>query len=196
VLLSRSAPSGALLADLAGDGPAALGMAEPDGPGMSGWLAAGADVPADGLARLEVAAGPGLGLLARGSGPMVAGQGRALAELLAADPRPVVADCGVLGGATGDVGLTLAAQATHSLLVLRPCFLALRRALAAPVRPSAVVLVVEDGRSISASDVEAALAVRVSACVRVTPQVARAVDAGLLAAHLPRTLERDLRHAA
>lgn len=196
VVLSRSTPSGALLVDLAGDGPAALGVAEPDGPGLSAWLAADTDVPADGLARLERPAGPGLGLLPRGEGPLAAARATALADILAADPRPVVADCGVLAAATGDVGLTLAASASQSLLVLRPCFLALRRALTAPLRPSAVVLVAEDGRSITASDVEAALAVPVSACVRVTAQVARAVDAGLLAAQLPRTLERDLRHAA
>ena len=36
----------------------------------------------------------------------------------------------------------------------------------------------------------------VAARVRVTDTVARAVDAGLLASHLPRTLVRDLRHAA
>ncbi len=196
VLLSRSAPCGAVLADLAGDAAAALGVAEPVGPGLAAWLAADADVPADGLARLEHPVGPGLALLPRGSGALGPSRAGALADLLQADPRPVVVDCGVPEGTSGDVGLSLVAAATHSLLVLRPCFLALRRALRAPLRPSGVVLVVEDGRAITAGDVEAALSVPVRACVRVTPQVARAVDAGLLAARLPRSLERDLRHAA
>lgn len=196
VLLSRSAACGAVLADLAGDAPAALGLAESDGPGLAGWLAAAADVPADSLARLERPAGPGLGILPRGRGPLLGARGAALGEVLHADPRPVVVDCGVLQEATGDVGLALAGCATHSLLVLRPCFLGLRRALSSPLRPSGVVLVVEEGRAITAVDVEAALAVPIRARVRVTPQVARAVDAGLLGAALPRSLERDLRHAA
>ena len=90
----------------------------------------------------------------------------------------------------------LAAGATHSLLVLRPCYLALRRAVSSPLRPSGVVLVREDGRALSELDIEAVLGVPVTARVRVSHAVARAVDAGLLAAHLPRSLSHDLRSAA
>jgi hypothetical protein len=90
----------------------------------------------------------------------------------------------------------VAANADHSLLVLRPCFLALRRAMRAPIRPTGVVLVVEEGRALTTPDVEDVLGVPVQAAVSVTAQVARAVDAGLLASRLPRTLERELRHAA
>ena len=57
-----------LLVDLAGDLPTALGLPEPDGPGLTDWLAAGDDVPADGLGRIELAALPGLAVLPRGSG--------------------------------------------------------------------------------------------------------------------------------
>src|SRR5918993_2143833 len=38
VLLAERCPAGALIADLAGDVPAALGVAEADGPGLAGWL--------------------------------------------------------------------------------------------------------------------------------------------------------------
>jgi hypothetical protein len=72
----------------------------------------------------------------------------------------------------------------------------LRRAVTSPVRPSGVVLVAEEGRALSEIDVEDALGVPVKARVRVTAEVARVVDAGVLAARLPRTLQRDLRHAA
>jgi hypothetical protein len=106
----------------------------------------------------------------------------------------VVVDAGVVSG--GDFASVVAASATESLLVTRACFLALRRAMAAPVRPSAVVLVVEEGRALKAVDVEGALRVPVRAEVSVTAQVARAVDAGVLMARLPRSLERELRHAA
>ncbi len=120
--------------------------------------------------------------------------------MLAADPRSVVVDGGSVGGGAPDprteVLSAIAAGADHSLLVVRPCFLAIRRAVQVPVRPTGVVLVVEDGRALTAADVEEVLGLPVQASVSVTPQVARAVDAGLLASRLPRTLERELRHVA
>ena len=194
-VLARTAPAaGALLVDLSGDAAAVLGVPEPAGPGLPEWLAAGADVGAGALARLEVAVAGGLKLLAwKPPGPGYRpGLGRAETWLdaLAGDPRAVVADC---GSATAGAGLALAAGATESLLVLRPCYLALRRALAAPVRPSGVVLVVEAGRSLGRRDVEEVLGVPVLAEVAVEDAVARAVDAGLLARRVPRPLERALR---
>ena len=120
------------------------------------------------------------------------GRGEALAAALSADPRPVVVDCGT--AATG-AALAVAASATVSLLVIRPCYLALRRALDAPLRPSGVVLVTDEGRSLGRADVEDVLGVPVRAEIRVDPTVARAVDAGLLAGRLPRGLERALRPA-
>src|SRR5215211_2524357 len=48
-VLTSGAPAGALLADLAGDVPAVLGLPEPTGPGLAEWLAAGEDVPPDAL---------------------------------------------------------------------------------------------------------------------------------------------------
>ena len=125
---------------------------------------------------------------------MASDRGPALAALLTTDHRPVVIDAGVVHG--DGVASAVASTADTSLLVTRPCFLALRRAMAAPVRPSAVVLVVEDGRALVASDVEGALGVPVCAQVLVTPQVARAVDAGVLPSRLPRSLERELRDVA
>ena len=69
LLLGRSQPDGALLADLSGDAPAALGVADPDSPGIAGWLSAGSDVPPDALHRLEAPVTKGLALLPRGDGP-------------------------------------------------------------------------------------------------------------------------------
>lgn len=192
LLLSRRGGS-ALVADLAGDLPAALGMAEPGGPGLAGWLGAGAEVPPDALARLEVHAEGGLSLLPRGEGPLSEERADVLAALLSADPRPVVADC---GADPRGAAQTLAAGATRSILVTRACFLALRRALSAPIRPSEVVLVTEPGRSLSRLDVEDCIGAPVTAEVSVDPSVARAVDAGLLATRLPRGLARELGRAA
>ncbi len=193
VLLARRSPQGALIADLAGDVPAALGLADPAGPGIADWLAAGPDVPTDALGRLEQPAADGLAVLPRGQGALDDQRAEVLSALLAADDRPVIADCGT--GPTG-VALTLAAGATRSILVTRPCFLSLRRAMATPLRPSEVVLLSEPGRALTRADVEDCIGAPVVTEVAVDPQVARAVDAGLLATRLPRTLAKELGRAA
>jgi len=195
VLLARARTPGgaadAVAVDLAGDLPAVLGLPEPAGPGVAEWLLAGAELGPDALARLEVEAGPGLRLLPRGDGPLPADGDRLAAAL--AGPRAVVVDCGSAGG---EAGLAVAAAASLSLLVLRPCYLALRRAVAAPIRPSGVILVTEEGRALGRQDVEDALGVPVRAEVAWDPAVARCVDAGLLGGRVPRTLERALRRAS
>jgi hypothetical protein len=146
------------------------------------------------LSRLEVAAGGSLTVLpAGGALPDAPGRGEVLAALLATDARPVVADCGC---APVGARLALAAAAGQSLLVLRPCYLALRRAVASPLRPSGVVLIEEDGRAISKRDVEAALGVPVRAVVAHDKRIARAVDAGLLSSRVPMLLQRSLRDVA
>jgi MinD-like ATPase involved in chromosome partitioning or flagellar assembly len=193
LLLARRGPAGALLADLRGDAPAALGVPEPSSPGIAGWLAAAADVPPDALARLEEQLSDGLALLPRGHGDLEPGRADLLAALLASDARPVVADC---GAEPDGAALVVASAATRSVLVTRPCFLSLRRALLAPLRPSEVVLLAEAGRSLSRRDVEDCIGAPVVAEVSVDPAVARAVDAGLLATRLPRGLVRELGRAA
>jgi hypothetical protein len=192
LVLGRSAATGSLLADLAGDVPAAVGVADPGDPGLSGWLAAGRDVPADGLARLELGIGSGVSLLPRGRGTLGPPERmEALAGLLAADPRPVVADCGVLDHRAPTV--PLAATATQSLLVIRPCYLALRRVAGAPIRPSGVILLSEPGRALGRSDVEHIVGAPIRAELAVDPAVARIIDAGMLASRLPRSIDRALR---
>lgn len=208
--LAREQSTGVVLADLAGDAPAVLGLVEPSSPGLAGWLAAGERVPADALARLEIEAAPGLGLLPRGEGPLVPGRAGVLAALLDGGSRTVVVDCGrvdsatAAGGAPGGDGPATAAAATvmafvaeaqHSLLVVRPCYVALRRARAAPVRPTGVIVVDEPGRALTGGDVEAAVEAPIVATVPLDPKVARLVDSGLLNGRLPRSLD-PLREAA
>ncbi|MBW3615154.1 MAG: hypothetical protein KY439_07595 [Actinobacteria bacterium] len=193
LLLARRCPKGTLAVDLGGDMPAALGLPEPPGPGVVDWLAVGPEVAPDALERLAVEAGPGLRLLGRGGGPLPDGGGERLLAAVAPGPGgAVVVDAGPSSG----LGTELASAATVSLLVLRPCYLALRRALAAPLRPSAVVLIAEPNRSLDARDVEDVLGVPVRAVVPYDPRIARCVDAGLLSARLPRPLLAALRSAA
>lgn len=196
-VLAGASASGALLVDLAGDVPSVLGLPEPTGPGVGGWLAAGPDVPADALARLEVEGPGGIRLLPSGA-PGSAGtadpaRGQLLAALVAADARPVVVDC---GSELSVVVQSVVAAASESLLVVRPCYLSLRSAQRAPVRPTGIVVVCGDGRAIGPDDVAAALGVPVVATLGLDPAVARAVDAGTLGHRLPRSLRRSLHHVA
>src|SRR3954454_18184088 len=95
VVLARRSDDGVGLVDLGGDAPGALGMPEPTGPGLAGWFAAGASVPADGLRRIEVPVDDGLGVLPRGEGPLGPPErAEALGHLLADEARSVVVDAG------------------------------------------------------------------------------------------------------
>jgi MinD-like ATPase involved in chromosome partitioning or flagellar assembly len=194
-LLARPAGS-SLVVDLAGDVPAVLGLPEPSGAGVLDWLAAGDAVPPDALSRLELEGPSGVRVIPRGAASddtVADGRGEVLAALLASDPRPVVVDC---GSQPRRAALAIAASASVSLLVLRPCYLALRRAQAFPLRPSGVVLVQDVGRRLTSDDVESVLGVPVRAVVAVDPAIAVAVDSGCLADRLPRRLQRSLRRAA
>jgi hypothetical protein len=198
VLQSQRA-GGALLVDLAGDALAALGTEASDpADGVRSWLGADPSVGAEALIRLEVPVGRMLHVLPAGAVP-IRPPSRDRWELLGShlhdDARPVVADLGSSMFNESSGRGALLASARTSLLVLRPCYLALRRAVHAP-RPTGVVLVREEGRALGVSDVEAALGVGVIAEVAFDPAIARAVDAGLLNTRLPRILERSLRRAA
>jgi len=198
-----------LLVDLGGDLPAVLGRPEPEGPGITDWLAAGADVPPDGLARIEQEVFPGLAILPRGSGALGAPErAEVLSELLGADHRNVIIDCGrvevahdasvqsAIRDEAAEVIRVLISSATQSVLVTRSCYLALRRYLRMPIRPSGVVVLSEPGRALSALDVEQVCEVPVVAEVSVDPAIARAVDSGLLSQRVPRGLARALLRAA
>jgi hypothetical protein len=189
--LAVSAAGPTVIVDLAGDLPAVFGVEEPAGPGVLDWV--WSDAPAERLRDLTVPVAGGVHLVPRGHGtaPSEADRWQELATELTRGGTRVIVDAG-----TGCPPAGLHAIADQSLLVTRACYVGLRRAIAAPVRPSAVVLVEEAGRSLRAVDVEAAVGAPVVATVSVDPAVARAVDAGLLSARLPRVLQRDLRGAA
>jgi MinD superfamily P-loop ATPase len=184
----------ALLVDLAGDAAAVLGIAEPAGPGISEWLTTKANVGGDSLGSLATAAAPGLDLLHRGAAHVAtptAERWAVAAEQLCGG-EAVVVD----GGQSPPQALLDRCDA--SLLVIRPCFLALRRAAQAGTsrRPTGVVIVREPGRALGRRDVEQVVGAPVVAEVPLDPAVARAVDAGLLAARLPATLCKQLRGVA
>ncbi len=179
-----------LLVDLDGDLPAVFGCA--DSPsGLGEWLRS--DLAPCSLERVLEELTPNLSLLPRGRGQLGARRADDLVEWLASD-AVVVVDAGVLRardepsgrGPDDELRWRLAAEADRSVLVTRACYLALRRTVSLPVRPTGVVLVSEAGRALTRSDCERAIGAPVLATVAVDPDIARAVDAGMLRTRVPK----------
>jgi cellulose biosynthesis protein BcsQ len=182
------------LVDLCGDQPAVLGLgAEPE-TGVADWLAAGPTAPTDALDRLSVEVTPGLSLLPRGRLASVlepaaaAESGAALAVALRDGPLTVV-DVGV---PDSPVARAVLEVSDVSLVVVRECYLALRRAAASPLTARAFGLVVlqEPGRALGPSDVAQVLGRPVTTRVPMRVAVARAVDAGVFPTRLPEPMAR------
>jgi hypothetical protein len=127
-------------------------------------------------------------LVPRGPSPIPRDSPRwaTLRDVLAAAAVEVVVDAGC-----GPPPPALVDGDARSLLVTRACYLALSRACRLP-RPDGVILVAESGRSLGIADVASAVGAPVVARVAVDPAIARAVDAGLLAAKLPHGMLKAL----
>jgi Mrp family chromosome partitioning ATPase len=187
----------ALLVDLAGDLPAALGLPDPD-LGATEWLAS--DAGPEALTRIEHGVADGVSLLPLGNtSEWSEARATALAVVLGADHRDVIVDVGLLGAPTSPLAVLrelVTDSADRSLLVTRSCYLALRRAARCDRTPDGVILVREPGRALDRGDVEGLLSVPVLAEVDADPAVARAIDAGLLLTSGPRHVARSLRRVA
>lgn len=185
--LALSSPVAPVIVDLAGDLPAALGLPEPAGPGVYDWLAS--DTPADLLGDLMVPVDDQTSLLPAGRPIAHIGLERwdTFIDALGQLGAPVIIDAG-----TGIPPTVLHDLVDRTFLVTRACYLALRRAIAAPFRSHGAVLVDEPGRALRPDDVESALGIPIIARIPIDPAIARAVDAGLLATRLPRHLRVDL----
>jgi MinD-like ATPase involved in chromosome partitioning or flagellar assembly len=178
------------LIDLGGDSAAALGTVTPSGPGVGDWLCSSSS-PAERLWHLAQQCGPDLHLIHAGTMPVGAEFTDLAAERLAAAAadagHSVIIDAGSF--TPTDAVLQCAGQ---SLMVIRPCYLALRRASAIHTSASSLVVIAEPGRCLTRLDIERALGATVVAELPWDPGVARAVDAGLLQARLPSSMSRPL----
>ena len=175
LLLATRYRGGGFVVDLNGDLPAALGLVEPS-----------TDLPCDVNASLQ--------LLPRSGSPNAMPHvvdWAALANEISELNAPVVVDAGTL-----NIGRELLDIATVSFLIIRPCYLALRRASQVMYRDNfhadGVIVVKEGGRALTPKDVSAVLRLPVRATVDVEPAVARAVDAGLLSSRIPGSLTAGL----
>ena len=185
---------GARLADLGGDQPALFGLGADPVTGLADWLAAGPEAPTDALERLAVEAATGVVLLPRGTPPdapvPAAEAGAALAVALRDGPVVTVVDA---GNAAVPAAQGLIETADVSVVVVRGCYLALRRAVRTPALAgvAGVAMVAEPARSLGAREVADVLDRPVLVEVPVRPGIARAVDAGVLAQRMPDVLARS-----
>lgn len=185
---------GVRVADLAGDLPAIFGLGRDPDLGLADWLAAGPEAPTEALDRLLTEVAPGVALLPRGGaaeppGAVAPEAGAALAVALAQGPSPVLVDCGT---AREPASRAVVEVADVSVVVLRSCYLSLRRAVHSPLlrHAAGVVLLDEPERSLGARAIGDVLDLPVMARVAAKHRVARAVDAGVLSTRLPDCLAR------
>jgi cellulose biosynthesis protein BcsQ len=186
------------LVDLDGDQGAVLGLAPTGfigGRGVRDWLAAGPAAPADALTRLAVDVGPGLELVPAGErvgGIAPGGEAGAALGVVLREWGAVVADC---GRAADDATRAVIEVSDHSIVVVRGCYLALRRVAGDELaqRASGVVVLEETGRVLRRHQVADVLGLPVLATVPVRASIARVVDAGVLVSRLPDQLARPAR---
>lgn len=175
---------GANIIDFGGDVPSVLGMAEPAGRGVRDWLAGATRDPQD-FARLRLDATARLGIVPAGSATSF--DDHSLIDLANVVPDHTVVDFGTLQPSE-----SLRPLIRADWLVVRPCYLALRRAARLPRRPQGVVVVREPGRALTARDIQSVVGAPIVGEVTVSDNVARSVDAGLLATRLPQQLSAEL----
>lgn len=110
-----------------------------------------------------------------------------VAELSDPSYTAVVIDGGLLGSPAE------AFTADRWFLVLSGCYLGLRRSVRAELGQCAGAVVIEHpGRAIGAREIDDVLSLRVIARIPARESIARAVDAGVLAARVPDVLARPM----
>ena len=174
-LLMAARGTHTVLIDLCGDVPAAAGMAEPTTPGINDWLSESSTSNAQALVTLGTPFDNGLVIVHRGSS-FVEGQPRwsDLANAITTLPMNIVIDAG-----TTFLPDELRRAVTHVTMVVKPCYLSLRRA-SRMQRPTQLFVVCEESRALTIKDVGHVLGMPVICEIPYTSAISRAVDAGML----------------
>lgn len=189
------------LVDFGGDQADIFGLDRPRGsaPGLAEWFDADTSVGVEALSNLEVEVTPTLRLIPAGLRPVGGDLAPERCAQLVADlggTGTVLADVGVIGADVFAGSSVVVAASDRSTLVVRSCYLTLRRAQRLPLVFDDVVEIVEGGRALQTLDIEAALGRPVTSRTPIDPAVARAVDAGLFPRRIPRQLRRVVRDLA
>lgn len=172
------------LVDACGDLPATLGIAEPTTRGLTDWLASSKSEPST-LTDYFVPVTANVSLLPKGTIDEFVLHSDSLTRLSRALHN--VGGCTIVDFGRQIAHLDLREHALRSILVVRPCYLALRRATQSP-KPDAIVIIEEPGRALTTHDVQRLIGAPVMAKIPIDPTIARSVDSGLLATRLPPTL--------
>ena len=174
-LLMAARGTHTVLIDLCGDVPAAAGMAEPTTPGINDWLSESSTSDAQALVTLGTPFDNGLVIVHRGSS-FVKGQPRwsDLANAITTLPMNIVIDAGITF-----LPDELRRAVTHVTMVVKPCYLSLRRA-SRMQRPTQLFVVCEESRALTIKDVGHVLGMPVTCEIPYTPAISRSVDAGML----------------
>lgn len=177
-----------VLVDCAGDQPKLFGVSDPEF-GVRDWLAVDTG-SADSLARIAVDATADISLIATGSDSRLgsADAGARLAAALRARHDLAIVD---LGRADDPATLALGGDLDHLVLVMRPCYLAFRRALAHPLTAvSEGVVLHDEPRALGARDLRPILGLPLLASFEPCPSAARSIDGGMLAFRVHESLAR------
>lgn len=165
-------------------------------PGIAEWLVADDSVGIQALRNIELEVTPSLHLIPAGdfSGGTDVPADRC-ADLVAGlrSSGLVLADLGVIGSDPFSPRAIVAAASDRTTLVVRACYLALRRAGRLPLVFDDVVEIVEGGRALSTLDIESVLGQEVTSRLAFDPAIARAVDGGIIGHRVPRRLRRVAR---
>lgn len=183
------------LIDFCGDQPDIFGCPteQSSNPGVFDWLEADESVSPTALDNLGIEVSSTLRILPAGSrDPGEEVSTHRSVDLVAhlGQSGAVIADVGVLDGDAMSAMSVICGASDRTTLVVRACYLAMRRARLLPTVPDDVVEVVEGGRSLRTVDIELVLHQPVTSRVPLDPAIARAVDAGLLGHRLPRSMQR------
>ncbi len=187
--LSRAASGASVrLVDACGDLPAALGICEPTTAGLSEWLASSRPEHDD-LAGRFIPVTAHLSLLPRGSIDDFDLRPDSVSRLAKELQR--LEGCTIVDFGQLPARVDLRECGMRSILIVRPCYLALRRATKCP-KPDAIIVVEEPGRALVTRDIEQVVGAPMMATVPIDPTIARSVDAGLLGTRLPPLLAQSL----
>lgn len=166
-----------VVVDLAGDLPAIVGLEDPP-VGLAEWFA---EPSAFELEDLLTASPAGLSILPRGSCALPDSRSGAWSKFAlelaswSSRDRTVIIDAG-----RRPAPQDLHRNIDRSYIVVRPCYLALRRARGVAKDHHGVLVVDEHDRVLTTSDIGSVLDAPVVAVIPMTRDIARRVDAGII----------------
>ena len=178
-----------ILVDLAGDQPALLGLTTPE-QGISEWMSNKMQLE---FGDLLMKCGRNLSVAARGGELLPdhnSGDWNYLSRALSQihdQAINIVVDAGI-----SSVSKTLWEVADTNYLIIRPCYLALRKAVEQNRSTTGVILITGGDRVLTRRDVQSVLKTEVVAEIALDPEIARRVDSGLLHSRIPPALSAAL----